>query len=101
MKSELKSGVAALGLSTQARARFERSMGEPVNGPDDVDRLARQEVPRMSFGEAVVEALGEFVDAKLDYDRTRQGPSAEYANSDPVSKAAERLQQLLDASRVP
>lgn len=53
----------------------------------------------MSFGEQVVEALGEYVDAKLDYAETRRGPAAEYANPDPVDKAATRLQGLLDKVR--
>lgn len=50
----------------------------------------------MTFGEQVVEALGEYVDAKLDYAEARRGPAAEYANPDPVDKAAQRLQAVLN-----
>lgn len=51
---------------------------------------------QMSFGEQVVEALGEYVDAKDDYARARRGVGGEFANPDHVDKAATRLQGLLD-----
>lgn len=50
----------------------------------------------MSFGEQVVEALGEYVDAKDDYARARRSVGGEFANPDHVDKAATRLQELLD-----
>lgn len=64
--------------------------------------VVRAEPPRpnvMSFGEQVVEALGEFVDAKLDYARARRAVGGEFANGDDVDKTATRLQELLDKVR--
>lgn len=58
--------------------------------------MATEQPYQMTFGEQVVEALGEFVEAKIDYERSRQGPNAEYANPDNVNKTGERLQTLLD-----
>lgn len=55
----------------------------------------RERAAKMSFAEEVVEAIGELVEAKLDYAETRRGPGAEFANHDPVYRAEERLQGLL------
>lgn len=77
----LRSGDGALGMDTSQRT---------------LDRMEAERPNTMSFGEQVVEALGEYVDAKLDFAETRRGPAAEYANPDPVDKAATRLQGLLD-----
>lgn len=54
---------------------------------------------QMSFGEKVVEAIGEFVDAKINYAETRRGQNSEWANADEVTKTGEKLQTLLDKVR--
>lgn len=64
-----------------------------------VEKESVERPNQMSFGEQVVEALGEYVDAKLDYAEARRGPAAEYANGDPVDRTATRLQELLDRVR--
>ena len=66
----------------------------PYLRPEPVERPNQ-----MSFGEQVVEAIGEHIDARISYAETRRGPNAEYANSDEVNKTAERLQALLDKVR--
>lgn len=61
-----------------------------------LDRMEAERPNQMSFGEQVVEALGEYVDAKDDYARARRSVGGEFANPDHVDKAATRLQSLLD-----
>lgn len=61
---------------------------------DTIAREAEQPA-KMSFADEVVEAVGELVDAKIDYAETRRGPAAECANRDPVYKAEARLTALL------
>ena len=59
-------------------------------GPDGED------INTMSYGEQVVEALDEYVDAKIRYDFSRRVSGEDYANPKPVSKAREALTKLLD-----
>ncbi len=54
---------------------------------------------QMSFGEQVVEALNEHIDARCSYNETRRGANAEYANPDEMNKTEARLQALLDKVR--
>lgn len=66
-----------------------------------VESVVYDERPaKVFFAEAVMGALDEYVDAKMEYAASRRDPdTAEYANPDPVSKAAERLQTLLGRVR--
>lgn len=59
-------------------------------GPDG------ETINAMSYGEQVVEALGEYMDAKINYAQAYQSVGAEWANPEPVSKAADVLTRLLD-----
>lgn len=65
------------------------------------ERAVYDERPAKTFfAEAVMGALDEYVDAKMEYAASRRDPAtAEYANPDPVYKAAERLQTLLGKVR--
>lgn len=54
---------------------------------------------QMSFGEQVVEAIGEHIDARISYAHSRLSSGAEWANPDEVTKSGERLQALLDKVR--
>lgn len=55
--------------------------------------LAARHVP--TFAEQLTEAISVLVDAKIDYAVTRRSGAAEFANSDPVTQAEDRLQSLL------
>lgn len=54
---------------------------------------------QMSFGEQVVEAIGEHIDARISYAHSRLSSGAEWANADEVEKTGARLQTLLDKVR--
>lgn len=87
---ELLSHAVFPPLSDADKTALRATAAQVLTGPDG------ERPNSMSFGEQVVEALGEYVDAKLDYAESRRGPAAEYANPDHVDKAATRLQGLLD-----
>lgn len=61
-----------------------------LSGPDG------EPVHLMSYGEEVVEALSEFIDAKISYANAYRSVGGEWANTDPVNKAADVLTKLLD-----
>lgn len=53
-------------------------------------------IERMSLGEQVVEAVGAYIEAKIDYARARRSVGGEYANARDVERTATELQELID-----
>lgn len=72
------------------RGQLRDAAARALSGPDG------ETINAMSYGEQVVEALGEFVDAKISYAQAYQSVGGEWTNPEPVNKAADRLTKLLD-----
>lgn len=45
---------------------------------------------------ALMDALGDYIDARISYAETRRGPAAEYASTDEIDKSAKHLEKALD-----
>lgn len=86
----------ALGLTAALRTRLPKSKALAGRPFTDAESGSDTHINAMTFGEQFVEALGEFVDAREQYAHTRRGIGGEYANSDDMNKAADRLQALID-----
>lgn len=92
--------MPARGLPLHASSEMREAHGRDLARRADEVLTKQPERPNvMSFGEQVVEALDAFVEAKLDYDRSRHGSNAEYANPEHVSRTGNALQELLDKVR--
>lgn len=90
-RSPIRAGV----LAAAAAAVVERF----PNVEPSADAPLPERPNQMSFGEQVVEAMGEYIEAKIDYAEARRGVNAAYASHDTVTKSGERLQALLDKVR--